>query len=80
MPELQTSRSPTLLTLPLSIRRKGQGPKAKPADEIQEFGYRLCARKGVLPVLETGTWKSMLPVLETGIWKSMLSVLETGIW
>ena len=37
MTVLQTIR-PTLFALPLTTRRKGQGPKAKPADKIQDHG------------------------------------------
>ena len=69
MTKLQTLRSPTLLILLLHTRRKGQGPKAKPADKIQESSSHHRVRKSMLSVLDSRLYvrKSMLSVLENGI-------------
>ena len=51
---LQTLRLP-----PLTTRRKGQGPKAKPAGETQDFGHSLHATRKdrALSVLESGIYR-----------------------
>ena len=56
MTVLQTIR-PTLFALPLTTRRKGQGPKAKPADKIQEYGTHPHRRRrdGALVDFQDGT-------------------------
>ena len=57
IPELQVIRVPTLFAPPLATRRKGQGPKAKPADKIQEYGPHLQRRRrdGALVDFQDGT-------------------------
>ena len=64
MTVLQTIR-PTLFALPLTTRRKGQGPKAKPADKIQDFGHSIHAtcKDRALAVLQNG----MPPVFHIGV-------------
>ena len=53
----------TLRVLPLPTRRKGQGPKAKPADTIQD----LTSSRPDLWAAGIHHWNRMPPVLQIGI-------------